>query len=98
MAWLGAATADPHDGPTVVATHHAPHPRSLPSGGFDLAHCYASELVGLIDTNRPDLWVHGHVHAPADYRIGATRILCNPRGHAEEGSATTFIPNVVIDI
>ena len=29
-------------------------------------------------------WVHGHIHHAADYTIGPTQIVCNPRGHADE--------------
>ena len=94
-AWLDGHLAQPHAGPTVVVTHHAPHPASLPAPGFDLAHCYASDLSPLIEARQPDLWVHGHLHSRADYRIGATRIVCNPRGHIEEPGAATFDPSVI---
>ena len=97
-AWLDGHLAQPHAGPTVVVTHHAPHPASLPAPGFELAHCYASDLSPLIDARQPHLWVHGHLHSRADYRIGATRIVSNPRGHIEEASATTFDPSFTIDI
>jgi Icc-related predicted phosphoesterase len=97
-AWLNEQLAIPHAGPTVVVTHHAPHPTSLPTPGFDLGHCYASDLSSLIDARQPDLWVHGHVHNPVDYWIGATRVVCNPRGHIEEDSARTFDPNFTIDV
>lgn len=52
----------------------------------DLAWCYSSDLTGLILERKPDLWIHGHVHQTADYRIGQTRVICNPRGHADERS------------
>ncbi len=39
-----------------------------------------------------------HLHSRADYRIGATRVVCNPRGHIEEDSAKTFDPSFTIDI
>jgi len=86
----------PFAGPTVVVTHHAPHPLSLPSGEFDLAHCYASDLSRFIQDRQADLWVHGHLHSRSDYRIGATRIVCNARGHVEE--ATGFDPGFTIDV
>ena len=53
--WLDDRLGLPHDGPTVVAMHHAPRPRSLPTEGFDLAHCYASDLSRLIHDSQPDL-------------------------------------------
>ena len=83
-----------HDGPTVVVTHHAPHPDSLPNEHEDLAWCYASDLSGLIVDRGPDLWIHGHVHTVSNYRCGRTRILCNPRGHADERSG--FDPGLVV--
>jgi len=55
----------PFAGPTVVVTHHAPHPTSLPTD--DLAHCYASDMSHLMQDRQPDLWVHGHIHSRADY-------------------------------
>ncbi len=33
---------------------------------------------------QPQLWVHGHTHASLDYRIGATRVVCNPFGYARD--------------
>ena len=96
--WLDDQLAQPHQGPTVVVTHHAPHRQSLPPGSFDLAHCYASDLGWLIDARQPDLWVHGHVHSRSDYLLGNTRVVCNPRGHIEETSSKTFDPSFIIDI
>lgn len=68
-------------GPTVVVTHHAPHPQSLCWDGDDMNPAYASDLTSVIDTCRPDLWIHGHVHASRDYVVGGTRIVCNPKGY-----------------
>ncbi|MDE3749583.1 metallophosphoesterase [Methylobacterium radiotolerans] len=93
-AFLDATLAEPHPGPTVVVTHHAPHPDSLPDPLADLRWCYASDLRDLIHARGPDLWVHGHIHAAADYIVGPTRIVCNPRGHPEE--TTKFGPLGVI--
>lgn len=93
-AFLEATLATPHGGPTVVVTHHAPHPDSLPDPNADLRWCYASDLRDLIHARGPDLWVHGHVHNTVDYTVGRTRIVCNPRGHVEEG--TGFSPGLVI--
>ena len=73
----------PHDGPTVVVTHHAPSIRSIhPGDRTDVsAAAFASDLEELILRRRPALWVHGHVHHAVDYRIGDTRVVCNPRGY-----------------
>ena len=84
--FLEATLATAHDGPTVVVTHHAPHPDSLPRPHEDLGWCYASDLRDLIHACGPDLWVHGHIHRSVDYHVGRTRMVCNPRGHHEEAS------------
>lgn len=94
-AFLDAELPRPHDGPTVVVTHHAPHPGSLPDRHAHLAWCDDSDLTGLIDERGPDLWVHGHVHRHVDYRIGRTRVVCNAHGYVEE--RTDFMPDLVVE-
>ena len=85
--WLKARLAEPHDGPTVVITHHAPsrgsiHPRFADS---PLNACFVSDAQALVEASGAHLWVHGHTHDSFDYRIGGTRVLCNPRGYAKDG-------------
>lgn len=36
------------------------------------------------DLRAPALWVHGHIHRSLDYRVGGTRVVCNPRGYPHE--------------
>ena len=85
--WLEARFAEPHDGPTVVVTHFAPsllsiHPRFADS---PINPCFVSDLAARIERWQPALWLHGHTHDSFDYRIGATRVLANPRGYAPGG-------------
>lgn len=82
-AAIEAALEIPFDGPTVVVTHHAPHPASLKAGEATrpVDASYASDLTDLIERHRPALWVHGHVHASRDYVVGETRVVANPRGY-----------------
>ncbi|WP_345821823.1 metallophosphoesterase [Methylobacterium fujisawaense] len=92
---------DPPDArarPHVVVTHHAPARGSLdPSyAGSPLNPAFASDLGDLIAAGRPDLWVHGHVHACRDHRIGPTRILCNPLGY--DGENGGFDPGCVVEV
>lgn len=46
----------------------------------------------------PDLWVHGHMHNSVDYRVGATRVVTNPRGYAGHEINPNFNPQLVIEI
>jgi Predicted phosphoesterases, related to the Icc protein len=56
---------------------------SLPAGErlHESAGAFASDLSDVLWRYQPELWVHGHVHSAADYRVGNTRVLCNPRGY-----------------
>ena len=80
---------------TVVVTHHAPSLRSLALPHDPLDHCYASDLEPAIEMWRPRVWVHGHIHAVRDYRVGETQVVANPLGGADE--ATGFKRNCLIE-
>ena len=85
--WVESKLAEPHDGPTVVITHHAPsrnsiHPRFA---GSLLNACFVSDAEHLIDGRRARLWIHGHTHDSFDYRVNGMRVVCNPRGYAKNG-------------
>lgn len=87
------------DGPTIVVTHHAPHPGSLGSRkGDDLAFCYASNLSTILESeNAPDCWMHGHLHGHIDYTAGNTRIVANARGYVFANDVPGFAPGFVVD-
>jgi len=81
LAAIEGALAQPHDGPTIVVSHHAPHERSLQNGRATdaLDGMYASDLTDVIMRYRPELWLHGHVHRNRDFTVGDTRVVCNRR-------------------
>jgi hypothetical protein len=58
-------------------------------------HVVASELSTLVDAAQPALWVHGHIHEQRDYRLGPTRVVCNPRG-TRDGHG--FDPELVVEV
>ncbi|WP_215884515.1 hypothetical protein [Acidithiobacillus sulfurivorans] len=39
---------------------------------------------------QPAIWIHGHVHDRMNYRIGKTRVLCNPWGYPNEGNTREY--------
>jgi predicted phosphodiesterase len=100
--WLRARLATPHDGPTVVITHHAPSPRSIHPrfAGSLLNACFVSDLESLLGAGRAQLWIHGHTHDSFDYRLEGTRVVCNPRGYARSGVNETplFDPNFTVEV
>ncbi|MGC7405563.1 metallophosphoesterase [Pandoraea pneumonica] len=102
VAWLRRALADPHDGPTVVVTHHAPTPQSIHPrfAGSPVNPAFISDLTSFVDQSDAALWVHGHTHDSFDYRVGRTRVLCNPRGYCFEGRVenAAFDPALCVNV
>ena len=91
--------AQPFGGPTVVVTHHAPSPLSIAQRytGDGLNPAFCSDLSDMIRQRQLELWVHGHMHSSADYRIGRTRVVNNPHGYGQE-NAGGFDPGMVLDV
>jgi predicted phosphodiesterase len=94
---------------TVVITHHAPHPGSIHPryAGNPVNGAFVSDLTELV--GHADLWLHGHVHDSFDYRVGGCRVVCNPRGYAQNRKTVSdpgdllfenlaFRPDLVIDL
>lgn len=101
-AWLARKLAEPHPGPTVVVTHHAPSPKSIHPrfAGSLLNACFVSDAEHLADGSRCQLWIHGHTHDSFDYRLNGTRVVCNPRGYAKGGVTENalFDTGFVVDV
>ena len=90
----------PFDGPTLVVTHHAPSPGSIALQFRDnsLNPAFASDLNAMIRTYQPPLWIHGHMYNSFDYRIGLTRVVCNPHGYFPDELNPKFDPLLVIEV
>ncbi len=73
LAWLEGKLAQKHDGPTMIITHHGPHPEaSLPADAISAG--FVSDLSRVIEEHQPDAWVFGHTHRPQSAILGKTRI------------------------
>ena len=83
LAAIERMLSQPFDGRTVVVTHHAPSHRSIARKFRGAAEngAFVSDLENVMHRYQPDLWIHGHVHSSHDYRVGRTRVLCNPKGY-----------------
>lgn len=98
QAWLDEALSQPHDGPTVVVTHFAPSLRSQ-----DPRYGVNPGTAGFCNTLDPwlaraQLWLHGHLHCPQDYRVGSCRVVANPLGYADKGEQQDFLPLGLIEV
>jgi len=99
VRWIRERLADEFRGPTVLVTHHLPHPRSIhpkyrgsalnPSFASDLSHFMGSPIA---------LWVHGHTHESCDYIEEGTRVVCNPRGYGPFELNASFDPILTIEV
>ena len=90
------------DMPVVVITHMAPSFASV-SERFRHDHvsngAYASDLSNLIlDNPNIRVWTHGHMHDAADYMIGSTRVVSNPRGYVGYEDTERFNPNFSFEL
>ena len=92
------------DNKCVVVGHHSPSFRSVTPAYVDetlMNGAYHSDLSGFIlDHPQIVLWTHGHSHYASDYRIGETRVVCNPRGYQDPGYSehTGWNPSIVLEI
>lgn len=99
VSWIGEKLADGFDGPTVVVSHHLPHPRSIhrkywgsalnPSFASDLSHLMGPPVAA---------WIHGHTHESCDYVEQGTRVVCNPRGYGPFELNASFDPLLTIEV
>lgn len=96
-AWLEQALALPFEGTTVVVTHFAPSLRSADPrygwtpGTAGFCNAWDDLLEGV------DLWLHGHLHAPSNYRHRGCRVVANPMGYARKNEQRAFDPDLLID-
>ncbi|MGY2263233.1 metallophosphoesterase [Pseudomonas sp. SDO55104_S430] len=87
VAWLDDCFRRDSTTPTVVISHFAPTRSSIAPmfAESPINSSFVSDLEEKIRQWRPVLWLHGHTHGSFDYRVGNTRVVCNPRGYAGNG-------------
>ena len=96
--WLTQALSQPFEGTTVVVTHFAPSLLSAdPRYGLTPGTAgFCNALDALLP--HAQLWLHGHLHAPSDYRAHGCRVVANPLGYARKNEQATHEPHLRIDI
>jgi predicted phosphodiesterase len=98
QAWLRSALAEPFAGPTVAITHFAPSLLSAdPRYGMVPGTAgFCNALDDLLPSAQ--LWLHGHLHSPSDYRVGDCRVVANPLGYARKDEQVGYRPELLIEI
>ncbi len=99
-AWLKDRLSRPHPGPTIVVTHHCPHPRLVSTPPDDLSPVYGSDLTGLIARHQPDAWLFGHTHHSGEVLEGQTRVRNISLGYPDQvppGAEADILQRGLID-
>ena len=88
--WLRQALHTPFDGSTVVVTHFAPSLDSADPryGRVPGTAGFCNALDALLP--QAQLWLHGHLHCPSDYKLQGCRVVANPLGYADKHEQRTF--------
>ncbi|MFX4300099.1 metallophosphoesterase [Pseudosulfitobacter pseudonitzschiae] len=96
--FISQTLSAPHDGPSLVMTHHAPSEQSVKFRQVTehVDHAYASNLETFILDHTPDMWIHAHTHNREDYEIGSCRVISNSKGYPDQ--ETGFDPLQVFEI
>jgi Icc-related predicted phosphoesterase len=84
----------------VLVTHHLPSWKSVHPkyAGSNLNRFFVGDIEELIRRRQPKLVVHGHTHESFDYRIGDTRVVCNPLGYVGREVNPNFVERMVVEV
>jgi len=82
--WLAERLSNPHAGPTIVVTHHCPHPGLISKTPGDLDPVYGSDLTELIQRHQPEAWLFGHTHFQAETVVGRTLLRNVSLGYRDQ--------------
>lgn len=102
-AFFAEILAQPFSGDTVALTHTAHigsvedrYRSDILTGAFANDHAELFEIGNSCGGGGLKLWIHGHTHASADYRVGGTRVIVNPHGYGSENS--DFNPSLIVEV
>jgi hypothetical protein len=91
-AWLANKLAEPHDGPTLVVTHHVPHSAAChPTHGLnELSPAFCSDcddLIAAASSAGVHAWIFGHHHWSHALEMSRVRLLSAQPGYPGEETA-----------
>lgn len=87
--WLAQKLGEPHDGPSLIVTHHPPHSAaSNPLFGLTpLSPAFCSDcndLIGAAAAVPVAAWIFGHHHWSQELEQGGVRLLTAQPGYPQE--------------
>jgi predicted phosphodiesterase len=92
-----------NDRKVVVVTHFLPARECIAPqwrGSGVLNDYFANDLGSMIADMQDTTWLFGHTHDATDFKIGNTRLVCNPHGYhgSSEPGTNGFDPFKVITV
>ena len=100
MQYLEDELSRPHDGPTVVVTHHLPSFKSVHPiyRNSQINGAYASNCEKLMHDHDIVYWFHGHTHQTMAYEINGCKVRSNPFGYAGVEENLHFDPTFRVEV
>ncbi len=100
MEYLETELSRPHDGPTVVVTHHLPsyksvHPVFMNSG---INGAFASNCESLMYDHDIAYWFYGHTHQTMAYSVNGCKVRMNPFGYGGVEENLHFDPTFRVEL
>ncbi|MGH8687104.1 MAG: metallophosphoesterase [Burkholderiales bacterium] len=88
-AWLAQRLDEPHEGPTLVVTHHVPHSaaRNPVHGATPLSPVFDSDcddLIAAAARAKVVAWIFGHHHWSQEVQVGGVRLVSAQPGYPGE--------------
>ena len=99
-AWMAVKLAEPHDGPTIIVTHHVPHLSAChPRHGLNaLTPAFCSDcddLIAAASAAGAVAWIFGHHHWNQRLEVHGVKLLTAQPGYPGEDTGWTG-PGVLI--
>jgi hypothetical protein len=93
-AWLTGRLTEPHDGPTLIVTHHVPHPAAChPHHGLNaLAAAFCSDcgdLIAAASSAGAAAWIFGHHHWSHSIEVHGVKLLAAQPGYPGDDTGWT---------
>ena len=84
-------------GKRVVISHFVPHELAIASQWkeSELNAYFTADMSKYMGWK--GLWLYGHTHNSADFMVGETRVVGNPKGYGKENQRE-FNPNLILEI
>lgn len=83
----------------IVLTHYIPCKEGIHEQYKDYNNdFFMGDVSDVILENKPKLWTFGHTHSHMNFKLGETRLICNPCGYPHEAEYDKFYDSLIVEI